>query len=224
MKISIAIPIHNMQNAEFFLKRLLDSIAEQIFNDFEVVLTDNSPTDSLRTIAESYPFNVKYFLNEPLPQNGMATNTNEAIKRSTGDLIKIIYMDDYFAHKNSLRLIVESFTGNWLVSSCEHDDGSRRFNVHHPTYNDNIHEGYNTIGSPSVLTLKQGLDIYMDEMMTWLLDCDLYKRLHDNFGEPTILNDVNIVIGVGDHQTTSILADDIKNAEQVYMKDKHGKN
>jgi hypothetical protein len=40
---------------------------------------------------------------------------------------------------------------------------------------------------------------------------------------PTILNDINVVIGTGRHQTTNILNEETKINEQKYMKNKHGK-
>lgn len=189
--ISIAIPIHNMKNKDFFLKRCLDSIRMQTYQDYEIVITEKGK---------------------------MAENTNEAIKQSKGDLIKIMYMDDFFADKNSLKRIVDFFKGYWLVTGCKNDND---LGHHYPTYSQDIETGNNTIGSPSVLTIKNGLNMYFDESMTWLLDCDFYKRMYNEYGEPTILNDINVVIGIGDHQTTNILNDATKLSEHKYMEQKY---
>ncbi len=192
--ISIAIPIHDMENGDYFLSRLLNSLQQQTFRDFEIVITK---------------------------QGKMAENTNEAIRRSKGDLIKILYMDDYLAHPNALQEIVDAFKGDWLVTGCQHDDGSSISRPHYPTYNDRIHEGYNTIGSPSVLTIRNGLDMFFDEKMSWLLDGDFYKRMYEKHGYPTILNDLNVNIGVGEHQMTNILTDEEKEQENNYIKNKY---
>lgn len=196
MKISIAIPIYNMRDRDFFLKRCLDSIYQQTFKDFEIVITEKGQ---------------------------MAENTNAAIRASKGDLIKILYMDDYFAHKDALQRIVDSFEGNWLATGCVHDSSrnSELFNPHYPSYNDQIHLGHNTIGSPSVTTIKNGLDIYFDETMTWLLDCDFYKRIYEQYGSPVLLNDINVVMGLGEHQATHILTDTLKLKEHEYMQKKY---
>ncbi len=196
MKLSIAVPIHDMPNASFFLKRLASSLERQTFQDFEVVFTK---------------------------EGKMAENTNAAIKRCKGEIIKVLYMDDYLAHENALQVIVDSFKGNWLVTGCEHDDGKTRGNQHLPTYRGDIHKGHNSIGSPSVMAFRNGLDMYFDEQMTWLLDCDFYKRMYDKFGEPVILNDINVVIGIGEHQMTNIMGDTIKNNEHDYMQKKYAK-
>lgn len=194
-KLSIAIPVYPMKDKDFFLRRCLDSIRAQTFQDFEIVMTENG--------------------------KGMAGNTNEAIRQSTGELIKILFMDDYLAHTNALKDIVESFRGEWLVTGCEHDDRKHRRNPHYPYYSPNIIRGVNTIGSPSVLTIKNDKPLLFDEKMTWMLDCDYYARLHERSGSPTILNSINVVIGVGEHQATNIISDTIKESEQRYMLKKH---
>ena len=65
-KISIAIPVYNMENKDFFLKRCLDSIKSQTFHDYEIVITEK--------------------------EGGMAINTNEAIRNCKGKFIKILYI------------------------------------------------------------------------------------------------------------------------------------
>ncbi|MBU0924027.1 glycosyltransferase family 2 protein, partial [bacterium] len=87
-----------MKDSDFFFKRCLDSLWNQSFQDFEIVVTDNSEDDTIKTICEWYRTGIKYFKN---PRKGMAQNTNEAIQKSKGELIKILYMDDYMAHDDA---------------------------------------------------------------------------------------------------------------------------
>ncbi len=77
--LSLAIPTHSMLSGEYFLTRLLDSLWNQTFQDFEIVITDNSDDNVIKDICESYRTGIKYFRN---PRKGMAQNTNEAIKKS----------------------------------------------------------------------------------------------------------------------------------------------
>lgn len=193
--ISIAIPVYDMPNKDFFLKRCLDSIRSQTYQDYEIIMTEAGK---------------------------MAENTNEAIKRSKGDLIKILYMDDYFAHKDALKRIVEAFKGIWLATGCVHDNGKDElYSPHYASWNDEIGTGKNTIGSPSVITIKNGLDMYFDENMSWLLDCDFYERMSFKYGDPDIINDINVAIGIGDHQMTHILTDTEKLSEHKYIHEKY---
>lgn len=216
-RFTVAIPTHDMQNKRFFLKRNLDALWNQTLQDFEIVVTDNSDDDVIKTICEYYG-GIKYFRN---PNKGMAQNTNEAIRRSRGQLIKIIYLDDYLAHNDSLKKISDKFDGEWLVTGCEHNDGTGRRSPHFPSYSLELHNGVNTIGSPSVLTIKNKNPLLFDESMTWLLDVDYYRRLYHERGAPKILNDVNVVIGLHSGQATHILSDELKANEQEYLTQKH---
>lgn len=218
-KLSLAIPTHSMMSSKYFFRRCLDSLWNQSFQDFEIVVTDNSEDDTIQEICEWYRTGIHYYRN---PIKGMAQNTNEAIKRSKGELIKILYMDDYMAHDEALEKIVKRFNGQWLVSSCTHTiTGEDFFKPHTPSYNSNIHTGNNTIGSPSVLTIKNDRPLLFDEEMTWLLDCDYYKRMHALYGDPTILKDINVIIGLHDGQATNIMGDQIKLKEHEYLNKKY---
>ena len=195
-KVSCVIPFHWMENWSFFLTRCLKSIEEQSFTDYEIVV---------------------------MKVGSMPVTSNAVIKACKGEIIKVLYMDDYLAHQNSLKNIVNAFTGGWLVTGCEHDtgDGFRR-NQHFPEWNDEVPKGTNTIGSPSVLAFANEEPLLFDERLSWLLDCELYGRLYKRYGMPTILNDINVVIGLHSGQMTQKLTREEKEAEGVYLLQKYG--
>ena len=97
--ISICIPAY--KNTDF-LKRLLDSITIQRFTDFEVVVTDDSPDKSVGRLCEEFALlmPLKYFRN--VKQLGTPENWNEAVRRASGEWIKIMHDDDWFAGADSL--------------------------------------------------------------------------------------------------------------------------
>lgn len=206
-----------MVGGQEFIRRLLDSLWEQTFQDFEIVVSDNSDDDKVLDICQFYG-DVRYERN---PVKGMAHNTNHAMRRAHGSLIKVLYMDDYLAHPKALENIWHNFDKEWLVTGCIHSEDGILTNVHNPSWNDEIHLGKNTIGSPSVLTVRNDDIIFFDENMTWLLDCDYYKRMYDLHGEPTILGDIGVVIGVGDHQATNTMGEEIKRKEFEYINNKY---
>ena len=197
-KLSICIPIHDMQGGSFFLWRTIQALMSQSFQDFEIVITQAGK---------------------------MAENTNTGIKKARGEIIKILYLDDYLAHPDALKNIVEAFEDEkvqWLVTGCLHQHGNEvPHSPHYPEYTENLSTGNNRIGSPSVLSFRNKEPLLFDERLSWLLDCDLYQRLHDRYGEPTILNDLNIVIGLGAHQTTHLLPETEKLAEHEYLNEKY---
>lgn len=190
-KISICIPIHDIPETAIFLARLLVSIDKQTFKDYEIIITK---------------------------EGKMAENTNAAIKKAKGEIVKIMFMDDWFAHPNSLEEIVKCFDDKktyWSI--CGADTNPT------PTWNDEIVKGKNTLGSPSALAFRNKKPLLFDKEMSWLLDCDLYHRLDEKYGKPTILEGTVINIGTGPHQMTNKLTNEEKLAEHKLIMDKYGK-
>lgn len=192
-KISIAIPIHDTTKTAFFLSRLLKSLDEQTFKDYEIVITK---------------------------EGAMAHNHNQAILRSKGELIKLMQMDDYFAHPEALQDIVDAFKeeDQWLISACTHTlDGVNHFNPHLPSWNDRMYTGNNTLGGFSTLTIRNDHPFLLEEPLTWVVDCDLYQRYYNVYGPPRLLNSINVVVDVRLDRLTSTLDDNLKQKEVDYL-------
>lgn len=185
MKLSIVIPIHNMEGGDEFLWRSINALTEQTFQDFEIIITK---------------------------QGKMAENTNAGIKRARGEYIKILYLDDCLAHPFALEEMM-SLEAKWLIVGTN--------NNLFPYYTEDIHLGNNKLGSPSALLFKNDAPLLFDEKMTWLLDCDYYKRMHERYGEPDILSGLHVIIGEGPHQMTHKISSDDKKSEEEYMKEKY---
>jgi len=201
MKISICIPCYEMHGlGGDFLSFSLDRILEQTHKDYEVVVSDHSQSDLIKNVCtnyESFGIDLKYIRNKNNLGNSSA-NINNAILNSSGEIIKILFQDDFLFHKRSLSHInkIFSITNNfWLVTaSCHSLDGKNFEKNYYPIYTDDIMEGNNLISSPSVLSFRKSEhQILFDENLVWLMDCDIYKRLHMKHGEPFYLNVINVV-------------------------------
>lgn len=189
-KVSICIPIHTIPETAIFLARLMVSIDQQSFKDYEIVITK---------------------------EGKMAENTNAAIKKAKGEIIKVMYMDDWFAAPNALAEIVKCFDDKktfWVIAGANTNPK--------PVWSDELDKGKNTLGSPSALAFRNKKPLILfDERMSWLLDCDLYKRLNEKHGKPTILEGVAINIGTGPHQMTNKLSNEEKLAEHKLIREKY---
>lgn len=174
-----------MENGAFFLWRAINSIMEQTFKDYEIIITK---------------------------EGSMPVNTNAGLKKAKGELIKILYMDDFFAHPDALKDIVENFTPyyNWMITGVDTNPS--------PYWTDDIYLGNNHLGSPSALTMRKKNFMLFDERLSWLLDCELYWRMQKKFGLPKILEGVNVSIGVHKGQMTNLMSDDYKYNEQELVK------
>lgn len=90
-KLSVCIPVYNGQE---FIKETIDSVLQQSFKDFEIVVVDNQSTDNTVSIVKSYSDpRIKLFINDS--NIGMIPNWNKAMEHATGKYIKILPADDF---------------------------------------------------------------------------------------------------------------------------------
>ncbi len=91
-KVSIIIPHYN---GEQYLKRLLPSIANQTFNDYEVIIIDDSSPDE--SVVEYIKTFIKDHRNMQLIENrenlGFVKTCNKGIRLSKGEYICLLNQD-----------------------------------------------------------------------------------------------------------------------------------
>jgi len=200
----------------------------QTYKDFEIVISDHSKNDEIENLCKDYQdkLPIRYYRNK-LKRGNLSHNTNNAIKNCKGDIIKILFQDDFLWDNESLEKIASSFGDetHWLVTACEHTyDGINFHRKFVPQYNEEIYLGRNTIGNPSVMAFKNTEDIiYLDERLTWMVDVDFYKKMHDKFGSPKVLPEVTVVIRQWNKQLTHLIPPAIKEKERRMMVERYAK-
>ena len=121
--VSIIIPVYN---ARLYLDRTMESIASQVFKDFEVVLVDDGSSDGSDVICDDYAkasnINVVHKRNE-----GASFARRDGIKVSRGDWIFFLDADDWI-EKNCLSELVNAcengidiVTGNYVIDTGEEE-------------------------------------------------------------------------------------------------------
>lgn len=197
-------------NGVSFLVESFERLSNQTFTDFEVVVSDHSINNSIKAVCEHYQGKLTiHYHNYPLHRGNSSANINNAMRYATGSFIKILFQDDFLFDDRALEQTAQALTDDtcWLASACIHTrDGVRFFRPFSPHYNNGIHLGKNTIGSPSVLTIKNDGHLLFDEQLVWLMDVDYYKRLFDGCGAPRLLPQITVVNRIGKHQVTRTLA------------------
>lgn len=91
-KVSIGLPVFN---GEQFLREAIDSILNQTFTDFELIICDNCSTDSTREICQDYQSKdprIRYYRNEV--NLGGANNANLTFQLSVGEYFRWAAYDD----------------------------------------------------------------------------------------------------------------------------------
>lgn len=210
--LSVCIPTYEMTGlGRQYLRQSFENLVTQRFRDFEVVISDHSLGPAIEELCGEYRDRLEIlYLRNPHDRGSSSANLNHAIRHASGKLIKVLFQDDFLAGPDALRQIVDAFDltrDRWLVTGSEHTrDGRTFYRPFHPSYNDRIHLGKNTISSPSVLTIKNDRPLLFDEKLIWLMDCEYYKRCYEAFGPPKIVPDVNVVNRTGRHQVSATLA------------------
>lgn len=109
--LSIIVPIYN---AERYLGDCLDSILEQTFTDFEVLLIDDGSTDNSPNICKKYSNNDSRFHYIRKENGGAYQSRIFGAERALGEYITFCDADDYYVSKNVFSLLHEEL----LNSDC----------------------------------------------------------------------------------------------------------
>ncbi len=122
--------IINCRNSEEFLRPCIDSVLNQTFRNFEVLVIDNNSTDGTKAIVDNFSdHRIKYyFLNKSIT---LGSARNFAIEKSKGRYIAFIDSDDLWA-KNKLKKLVSRFSKNvgLIYSDVEYFNENKSFNLY----------------------------------------------------------------------------------------------
>ena len=224
--VSICIPTYEMKGKGVeYLHHSFNILHNQSYKNFEVIISDNSKNEEIKNLCINWNnrLNIKHYFNHE--KFGNSKNINFAIKKSSGDIIKILFQDDFLFDSDSLFHQIFHFMGNhnqWLVTACCHtNDGINFHNSLYPKYHDNIQYGENTISSPSVLMFKNEDVLEFDENLLYLMDVDYYKRLYNKFGLPSICNYITVVNRSHENQLQLNCSNELKQSEFIYIKQKY---
>ena len=211
MRLSIAIPTFEYKGkGGEFLDFLFRTIEIQTFKDFEVVVSDHSKDEKLVDVIDSFKskFDIKYIKNKNRLGNGPA-NTNNAIRNCSGEIIKVMFQDDFFYDSQALKKIYDSFDDKheWLVCGSNHtkNNGKSFYRKIYPKWNNRIINGVNTISSPSVMAVKKKVfdQIKFDESLVMMMDCEIYFHIKKEFGEPIYLHEILVSNRIHQDQISS---------------------
>ena len=196
-EISICIPTYEYGgDGVGYLKDMFDSLAEQTFQDFDIVISDHSKDDVIMEYCRNAPYDFEFVYIRNVNGRGyQAPNTNCAMEHASGRIIKLIYQDDIFVDSRALEKIKERFDAGcqWLFHGFTHTTDC--IETHRdciPKWTEMMLEGNNHLGSPSCVAFLNKGKMEMDENMKLLIDTDLYHRMRWKYGMPEIIPDILI--------------------------------
>lgn len=121
--VSIIVPTYN---AEKYIEKTLNSVFEQTYTNWEIILIDDVSTDNTRNIVEKYTYKKNVRFVQSTQKLYTPGARNKGIELSIGKYIAFLDADDFW-HKNKLKKqiaflesnnnIIISFTGVEKVNS-----------------------------------------------------------------------------------------------------------
>lgn len=208
-----------------YLRHSLDILRRQDFRDFEVVVTDQSDDEPIADLCAEFPdMNLRHIWTRDLPRQGSA-NTNAAMDAARGELVKVLFQDDFLNGSDALGQIAAAFQDpavKWCLTGCAHTfDGHTLTRFHTPHYHQRIVFGKNTVSSPSVLAVRRAVGPRFDENLIWLMDVEYYHRCNAALGAPTLINLPLVVNRLHDGQVSAGVRSDLVRSELRYVRAKY---
>ncbi|QIM62299.1 hypothetical protein A1D29_02710 [Pasteurellaceae bacterium Orientalotternb1] len=97
MQFSVIIPIYNLEG---YIEKCIDSVLNQSFHDYEIILVNDGSTDTSKKICQNYVSENIILINKE--NGGLSDARNIGIKNSSGDYLLFLDGDDFWSEKNFL--------------------------------------------------------------------------------------------------------------------------
>ncbi len=120
--ISLVIPVYNVEK---YLKKALESVQNQTFKNFEVIMVDDGSTDKSVDIIKEFCKNNENFVFITQENKGPAAARNTALKACRGDYIGFMDSDDYLEPEFLESLYNAATENNADIACCN-------FNLYYP--------------------------------------------------------------------------------------------
>jgi glycosyltransferase involved in cell wall biosynthesis len=211
--ISICIPAYKHVD---YLERLLVSVSTQTFTDFEIIITDDSPDNSVEILLQKFSsISNLYYYKNPQPL-GTPENWNEAIRKANGTWIKLMHNDDWFATDDALQIFYNAIEQNpeevFFFSAFQNVEASSgKKEVVKMSWLDKFYFKSNPyhllkkvyVGNPSCTIIKKEVNIFYDKRYKFIVDFDYYIRVIQQTKMPVYIDEVLLNIGFHNEQVTT---------------------
>ncbi len=186
-KVSVCIPAYQQPAG---VARALQSLLEQDYRDYEVIVTDDSADAAVEQVCREYAARLPLQYVRNTPPRGTPENWNVAMRAARGAYIKILHHDDWFATPTALGTLVRlldahpeadlAFCGSLNINSKGELVNQRQLNdaqVQRLRHKPALLFCGNLVGAPSATLFRRQADLCFDPQFKWLVDIDFYIRL-----------------------------------------------
>jgi len=194
------------------LEKLLNSILAQSYKNYEVLINDNSPDDSVKVLVDTFIGKLEISYEKNTPAVSAVENCNRVMNRARAEWIKIMHDDDWFEGREALQFFADAadksgkdfiFCASNQVyletgkTEVEYLDAERK-KMLDDSFLSLIY--LNVIGHPSVVMHKKDALLQYDKQFNWVLDIDFYLRYLTAHGGYHYIGKALVNIGKGNTQ------------------------
>lgn len=120
-KISVIVPVYNMEK---YIHRCINSILDQTFKDFELILVDDGSLDKSGKICDLYSEKDNRIKVIHKKNGGLSDARNTGLDIAQGEFISFVDSDDYIESDMYEKLLIACEVNNSKIAMCG------RYNVH----------------------------------------------------------------------------------------------
>lgn len=221
--VSIVVPVYN---AEKYLEQCLNSIQNQTYKNFEVILVNDGSMDHSETICKEFvevDTRFRYFLKV---NGGASSARNFGLDHVRGDFITFIDADDW-VDENHLEVLINNIKENnsdMAVSSIKKFDNVSNFEFRVYSNQEKYLLNYNKLNREEFLVILPKLihasnsykiavsklfkkelvtDVRFDESIVYGEDLDFFFKIYNNINSISYVDEVTYVYRLHDESTSS---------------------
>ena len=145
-KVSIIVPVYNVEN---YLRRCVDSILNQTFSDFELILVDDGSPDNCGVVCDEYEKKDKRIKVIHKENGGLSDARNAGIDIARGEYLGFVDSDDWI-HPQMFEILYNGIVENNVkMSVCGYEETD-------------VQKGFEDI-SEVKYNVKNGLDFFVEK-------------------------------------------------------------
>ncbi|KPE51293.1 glycosyltransferase family 2 protein [Chryseobacterium indologenes] len=184
MKVSIIVPIYNVEN---YLAKCLDSLVSQTLQDIEVLAVNDGSTDRSEQIiqeyAQKFPGKIKAFTKE---NGGLSDARNFGIEKASGEYLGFVDSDDY---------VRETMFEEMLQLAEKHDAKMVICNIQKVDQNGNVTQKLTQLPDmPEKIMLEDYFSVFSD--LSYFACNKLFKKElfeHKRFKKGVHFEDIQLI-------------------------------
>ena len=115
MKVSVITAVFNGAKT---IQDCIKSVSGQIYPNIEHIIIDGGSTDGTLEVIKRYTEKRVNIVSEP--DNGIYDALNKGIRQASGEVIGLLYSDDFYAHDRVIEKVADIFM-KYNIDSCYGD-------------------------------------------------------------------------------------------------------